>query len=244
MKSPRLQVASIDALAEHFTELFAAVADRAIERRGRCTIAIAGGSVAERFLPRLSHVAEDWSVVHVFWCDERAVPVADPSSNAGAAIRLLLGTPAAGAVLHPMPADSGEPDVAAARYEAELQAAVGSEGRLDVVLLGVGEDGHVASLFPGHVALSVTERSVVFVEDAPKPPPRRMTLTLPVLARAGLVVVAAFGAGKAGAMRDALEGEGRSPVARVLADAEEAVVLLDDGAASLLRTHGGSAAAS
>lgn len=236
MGHPRLQVATPDALAEAFAAEFAAAADQALARAGRCVVAIPGGSVAEHFLPRLAMVRRSWQVVDLFWCDERAVPVTDPASNAGLAARLLAGTPAAAAVRHPMPADASNLGAAAEQYAVDLARALGQEGRLDLALVGVGEDGHVASLFPEHAALSETRKTVLPIFNSPKPPRRRMTLTLPVLVGARRIVVAAFGTAKAEAIRDAVSGAGTTPVARIVANAERVVLLLDQGAASLL--HG------
>jgi len=132
-----------------------------------------------------------------------------------------------------------ELEQAARRASDELKSVAGDPPRLDLALVGVGEDGHVASIFPGLPAdLSAEARSakvdarapvdpVVAVHDAPKPPPRRLTMTLPVLADAGIVVVAAFGAAKAEAMRDAIGASVRTPVARLLRDARSSLVLLD-----------------
>ena len=234
MGHPRLQVASPESLADAFAREFTATANEALARRGRCVVAIPGGSAAEHLLPRLAREPLPWEAVHVFWCDERAVPVADSLSNAGAAALFLAGTRAAGARFHPMPADGSNPAAAADQYAADLRQTTGDDWRLDLVLLGVGEDGHIASLFPGHPALSETRKSVLPIFDAPKSPPRRMTLTLPVLAGARLVVVAAFGAGKAEAIRDAVEGDAQTPVARILEQAGQVVLLLDEAAASLL----------
>lgn len=129
------------------------------------------------------------------------------------------------------------PDVAARRYAAELVAILGPEPVFDLALLGVGEDGHVASLFPGRAAAA--ERSalvLVMVErDSPKPPPTRLTLSLPLLAAARTVVVAAFGAGKADVARAILHDHGSQlPAARLLRLAAESHVLLDPAAASAL----------
>ena len=133
-----------------------------------------------------------------------------------------------------MPADAADPSAAADRYAAELHAPLGDNGRLDLALLGLGEDGHVASLFPGHPALSETTLAVMPIFDAPKRPPRRMTLTLPVLAGAGLVVVGAFGPAKAAAVRDAAHPEADTPAARVIRGASHAILMIDPSAASLL----------
>jgi 6-phosphogluconolactonase len=125
---------------------------------------------------------------------------------------------------------------AAADYSAELEGAAGSPPRLDLVLLGVGPDGHVCSLFAGHPGLARRDRAVAVIEDSPKPPPRRLTLTLPVVAGAALVVVVALGRAKAEIIREAVEDPSSAlPVGMVARQARRATFLLDAEAASLLR---------
>jgi len=189
--------------------------------------------VATTFFPALAASGIDWTRSAFFWGDERAVPESDPDSNAGLARRLWLGPAGVpDANVHRMETDAPTLARAAERYAATLTRVLGTPPRLDVALLGVGPDGHVCSLFPGHAALEARGFAVE-VEDAPKPPPRRVTLTLPTLAAAELVVVVALGAGKAPVMREALAGADL-PVARVLRDARRAVVLLDPDAAGTL----------
>ncbi len=212
----------------------------AFAERGRFALALAGGSVAQAFLPALARAAVDWKRTDFFWGDERAVPPDHPDSNYGLARALWLkeaGIPAER--IHRMPAEVGADggadtglDAAARDYEAEMRNRLGTPPALDVVLLGVGPDGHVCSLFPGHPLLDEKARFVVAVTDSPKPPPRRLTLTLPALAAARLLVVAAFGAAKAAVMREALEDPAsRFPVALALRQAKQALVLLDPAAA-------------
>jgi 6-phosphogluconolactonase len=123
-------------------------------------------------------------------------------------------------------------DRAARDYERTMSHRLGAPPALDLALLGVGPDGHVCSLFPGHPLLGEERRFVAPVFDSPKPPPWRLTLTLPALAAARLVVVAAFGAAKAPVMREALrDPASRLPVALVLRRAQAALVLLDPAAA-------------
>ncbi|HEV7499393.1 MAG TPA: 6-phosphogluconolactonase, partial [Vicinamibacteria bacterium] len=169
--------------------------------------------------------------------DERAVPPGHPDSNYGLARSLWLdpaGVPAER--VHRMRADAPDLDEASADYAAVLERVAGGPPRLDLVLIGVGPDGHVCSLFPGHPLLEERARSVAAVEDSPKPPPRRMTLTLPVLIGAELVVVVALGGGKAEIIRSALEdAQSRLPVALVAQQARETLFLLDGEAAALLR---------
>ena len=227
-------VDSPDRLAETLAARFEQEAERALAARGRFALALPGGSVARTFFPRLARVAVDWSHTDFFWGDERAVPPTDAESNYALARALWLepaGVP--DARIHRMKAEGADLAAAAATAEDEMAAVLGTPPRLDLVILGVGEDGHVCSLFPGHPLLSEARRFVAAIEDAPKPPPRRLTLTLPALATANLVVVAALGAGKARAMEDALDNpSSASPLARVLHTARASLVLLDPAAAS------------
>lgn len=223
-------------------------ATRAIEARGRFVLAIAGGSVADAFLPALARAPLAWEQVHVFWCDERAVPLTDADSNAGHALALLIGSELAErATLHPMfdlagatesndaGVASSSLDRAARAYAITLETIAGTPPVIDFVLLGVGEDGHVASLFPGHRSLDAAD-SVLVELESPKPPPARLTLGLTVLTRARETVIAAFGDGKATAMHDALDNANSVlPVARVIRAAERVTVMLDAAAASQLR---------
>jgi 6-phosphogluconolactonase len=226
-----------ESLAESLAERFEAAAREAIAARGRFTVALPGGSVAASFFPRLSRAPLDWSNVDFFWGDERAVPPSHPDSNYAAARALWLD--AAGVPMdrvHRMQAEERDLEKAAADYERELERAAGAPPRLDLVLLGVGPDGHVCSLFAGHPALAVRDRAVAVIEDSPKPPPRRLTLTLPVVTRARAVVVVALGRGKAEVVREAVEEAGSAlPVALVARGARRTLFLLDPEAASLLR---------
>ena len=222
-----------DALAARFAE----EGRRALSARGAFTVALPGGSVATTFFPRLARLELDWSRTDFFWGDERAVPPDHPDSNYALAWSLWL-EPARVPLsrVHRMPADGPDLQAAAAAYERELVARAGRPPRLDLVLLGVGPDGHVCSLFPGHPLLAERRRGVAVVEDSPKPPPRRLTLTLPVLAAAELVVVAALGSSKAEVVREALEDkESELPLALVARQARRALFLLDPEAAALIR---------
>ena len=170
-------------------------------------------------------------MVEMFWGDERAVPADHPESNFSLADALLLTrVPIDRARVHRMPADATDLEAAARAYEAELVRVLGDPPRFDIVLLGVGPDGHVCSLFPGHRALSEASRRVLAVTDSPKPPPRRLTLTLPALEGAD-IYIAAFGAAKADVIREAL-GTPASllPVARAARAGRSAVFLLDEEA--------------
>jgi len=230
----------IDTSANLAERLAARVADegrRALAVRHRFAVALPGGSVARAFFPRLARDTFDWSRVDFFWTDERAVAAGDPESNYGLARALWLNRAAVpeGRV-HRLEADVADLESAAVRAEHDLLRCLGRPPRLDIALLGVGPDGHVCSLFPGHALLD-EERKWVGVETAaPMPPPRRLTLTLPTLANAELIVVAAFGKTKADAVRAALRDQDSTlPLARVLRRARRALVLLDPEAASEAR---------
>jgi len=231
--SPEIFVADAGALADRFVRDLTTEGERAMKDRGRFSMAVPGGSVATTFLPPLARARFDWQRTDIFWADERIVPRSDPESNYGAAASLLLRPAAIPATrIHPMPVESADASKAAASYATELVRVTGNPPRLDFVLLGVGPDGHVASLFPHHPALD-DERLVVVIDDAPKEPKRRMTLTMPVLRAADRIVVAAFGRSKMQALRDALLHRNSSlPVAMIVREHARVLLLLDRDAAS------------
>ncbi|MBK6489412.1 MAG: 6-phosphogluconolactonase [Gemmatimonadetes bacterium] len=160
-------------------------------------------------------------------------PPSHPDSNAGAArAGWLQPLEPAGVRVHAMVAGDEDAEQAVERYTRTLAATLGTPPVLDLVVLGVGEDGHVGSIFPGHPALEERDRWVVAVDDAPKRPRQRVSLTLPAFTSARCLVVAAFGITKCDVMRCAIEEPTcLLPVARTLRGATRAVVLLDDGAA-------------
>jgi glucokinase len=171
----------------------------ALAARGRATLALAGGTTPRAAYAVLARLPLDWTRVEIFFGDERAVPASHAESNYHmACIELVDRLTVAPAAVHRMEADA--PDVAAAArtYAAQLPDA------FDVLVLGVGPDGHTASLFPGAGALGATDRVVAVV--GPKPPPQRLTITPPVIAAARQVIVLAAGADKAAAVARALEG--------------------------------------
>jgi 6-phosphogluconolactonase len=233
---PEIHVDQASGLARCLARLFEDEAERAQARRGLCAVALPGGSVAAIFFPELARAQCDWSRTAFFWGDERAVPPEDPESNYGQARALWLepaGVPSSN--IHRMPADDPDAERAARSYEDLLTGTLGAPPQLDLALLGVGLDGHVCSLFPGHPLLSERQRLVASIDDAPKPPRRRLTLTLPVLWEAAVVVVAALGEAKAAVLREALEDPSSPlPVALAMRGARRTVVLLDPPAARLL----------
>jgi len=191
---------------------------RAVADHGRCVVALAGGGT-----PRLAYEllaatpGLPWESVHLFLGDERCLPPGDPRSNRALVEASLLAQPGtARAAFHPLPA--GTPQAAAAAYAAELEAAL--DGRaLDLVLLGLGGDGHTASLFPGSPLLDEAGRLVAATSGpAGDPPVPRVTLTLPALGAAREVLFLAAGAAKLEIAREILENPGaagRYPAARV-----------------------------
>lgn len=247
MPQPVLIVEPLDGLLERFAATCEQAATRAIAARGRFAVVVPGGSAAERLLPRLVSARLDWSRTEVFFSDERFVPRSDPDSSASAANRLLFDALGARAPrVHAMVGDGLDlaqpdaPEVAARVYAEDLVATLGADPVFDLALLGIGEDGHVASLFPGRPAPAERTGLVLVERNSPKPPPTRLTLSLPLLGGARTVVVAAFGAGKADVLKTVLRDAGcQLPAARMLRLAAESRVLLDPEAASALGSLGG-----
>jgi 6-phosphogluconolactonase len=213
------------------------------EQRGVAHLALSGGTTPGRTYELLSADAEDLSGVEVWFADERCVAPDDPESNYLLAAQTLLGTNAiASARVHRMPGELG-PQEGARRYALELASALadgpaGDEPAsasatpvLDVVVLGIGPDGHIASLFPGAAALDAGEDAVCLgVRDSPKPPPERITLSLAVLCAARECLLLATGASKADAV-SAMLGEPSRHVPASLLRRERLTVILDDAAA-------------
>lgn len=234
--SPVVVVDKPDALARRLVERLEKGFRSALASRRRFALALPGGSVATTFFPALSAADVDWTQADFFWGDERAVAPDDPESNYRLARSLWLEPRhVPGTRIHRMRAEEADLDRAAADYAREMVGLLGEPPRLDVTLLGMGPDGHVCSLFPGHPLLREERRWVAAVLDSPKPPPRRLTLTMPVLAATDLVVVAAMGDAKAEALRGALdEPDSALPVAMAARGAKAAVFLLDEAAGRLL----------
>ncbi|HEY8812647.1 MAG TPA: 6-phosphogluconolactonase [Candidatus Dormibacteraeota bacterium] len=185
---------------------------------GARSLVLTGGTTPRLLYGMLAGMPVEWGRVSLLFGDERCVPPTHPESNYRMAKETLLNRIDAGAVLR-IPGELG------AEEAAELyDAAVGRMQPLDLVLLGIGEDGHCASLFPGHPALDATGWAVP-VHDAPKPPPDRVSLTLGCLRNARRVIFLVTGKAKAEAFRKALAGEvpaGMVPGAEWLVDFEAA----------------------
>jgi len=205
---------------------------RSIQASGRTpSLVLTGGTIAIETYARLRPDHADWTDVDMYWGDERFVPADDADRNDGQAAEAFLdrlGVP----VLrrHPMPADDGMLDATEA---AEQYAAALPDEPMDIVLLGVGPDGHVASLFPGFAQVHESTRRVVEVFDSPKPPPVRLSLTLPEINRAAQVWFVVSGQGKADAVARALgSGTPDDTPASGAHGTDETVWLLDEPAAS------------
>lgn len=202
-----------EALARDAADLFTHVAIEAVNLRGRMSVALSGGTTPRRMGELLAQPpARDrvpWNRLDVFWGDERWVSEESPESNAGVAKRTLLdAVPILADQVHPFPTDGADPSAAAASYAATIRELLG-EGevtpRFDLVLLGLGEDGHTASLFPGTAALA--ERDALAVANhVPTLNTTRLTLTVPVLAAGREIVFLVGGTGKAEALAAVLEG--------------------------------------
>jgi 6-phosphogluconolactonase len=221
------------AIAARFLAELRSLAGAAAAERRPFSIALSGGSVATTLFPAL--VADrplDWPGTAIFWADERAVRPDDPESNYGLARKLWLAPARVPETsIHRMPADLPDLGQAASQYAEEITHVLGSSV-IDLVLLGIGPDGHVASLFPGHPLLAERAVRVAAITDSPKPPPRRLTMTVPTLTSARLVVIGAFGAAKAPNVADAIANPAsRLPAGLVSRTAARTLWLLDEAAA-------------
>jgi 6-phosphogluconolactonase len=218
----------------------------AISARGVAHLVLTGGGVGIATLSALADSAArdaiDWRHLHLWWGDERFLPTGHPDRNETQARRALLDqVPLDPTRVHSMPADGGpfgsDVDAAAAAYADQLAAACGPEDRdgvppFDILLLGMGPDGHVASLFPERPELYETERRVIAVRGAPKPPPTRISLTVPAIQAAQSVWLLAAGAEKAAAVAMALQPAGLMTVPASAAHGRRSTVWLLDRAAA------------
>jgi 6-phosphogluconolactonase len=200
----------VNELSLRAAEAVATTVNDAVRSTGRCSLVLSGGGtprtlyglLASRFREQIP-----WTHVHVFWGDERYVPLGDAHSNYRMARETLLDhVPCPAANVHPMPTHFSDPDDAARDYEETLRSDYsGDSSEFDLVLLGLGPEGHTASLFPGSPALAETTRWVMAV-TAPADPPVRLTLTFTALNRAANAYFLVTGSNKARALHDILTG--------------------------------------
>jgi 6-phosphogluconolactonase len=219
---PVIVVPGPDALAETAARWVADTISAAVTARSRCFLALAGGETPRACYQTLSgppfHDDVPWAAVHVYWSDERLVPRDDPASNYGMARAALLDrVPIPREQIHPAPVSEPDGRAAAEAYARELAALPrdpGGRPRFDLILLGLGEDGHTASLFPGDPALDDQE-SWVRAVHAGKPPPNRITFTLPVINAARVILFLVQGAGKRSALQAVRRRDPRLPASHV-----------------------------
>lgn len=234
-------------LAKYTSELSAKFA----AERGAFTVVLSGGSLVKalRKLAEPPYLeAVDWSKWHVFWVDERVVPKDHADSNYRlASDQFLSKVPIPADQVHAIN-DELSSEGAAGDYETCLKqlvkngvielSPVSGFPKFDLMLMGMGPDGHVASLFPGHPVVNENQKWVTFVKDSPKPPPERITFTFPVINSSAHIAIVVTGAGKAGAVHKALsEGQSSSdllPVEMVSLQNGELVWFTDKPAVSML----------
>jgi 6-phosphogluconolactonase len=227
--SSDLELAS--AAASRWLDTVAAAADRGTSFH----VALPGGRIVRRFFDAVVEQARlrrtNFSHLQFFWGDERCVPPDDPESNFGLARKHLLAPLAIPPAKVHRVLGEGEPSQAASEAEREVRRLLPLNAQswpiFDLVLLGLGEDGHVASLFPDLPANLAERPAVYFPVVGPKPPPRRITLGFAVLAVAREVWVLASGAGKQRALQESLAPGGQTPLARLLRRRTRTLVFTD-----------------
>jgi 6-phosphogluconolactonase len=211
-----------ESVAQRASDEILAIAASAISSRGRFSIVLAGGTTPERAYALLANSESDWAHWHVYLGDERCLPVNKLDRNSVMASRTLTTkVPIPAAQVHPIPAEYGAEE-AALRYENELAAAL----PFDLVLLGMGEDGHTASLFPGQV--HDPKRLVLPIHNAPKPPPDRVSLSPRALATCRELLILVTGTEKRMAVQRWCSGESL-PISGIRSDGR-ARILIDKAA--------------
>lgn len=187
------------ALVARSLELVQARIKTAVAEHGRCAIALAGGSTPKPLYEALAQSDLPWSDLHIFWGDERYVPVDHPDSNAGMAKAAWLDqVPIPQTQIHIMPTHLAQPAEAADVYEKLLQDILGYQPTFDIVLLGMGDDGHTLSLFPHTEAVNVSDRLVTVGEKGGEP---RITLTAPLVNQSRCVMFLVSGSNKQPALK-------------------------------------------
>jgi 6-phosphogluconolactonase len=244
--SDLLVVADQAALAQEAAKRVVAIAEEAVARCGRFTVALSGGSTPKRLYSLLAdepyRTRLPWRETHIFWGDERAVPPDHPDSNFGMARATLLSrVPIPANQVHRMQAERADLDEAAGEYQAEIAKTFAAQPpdeppAFDLILLGLGTDGHTASLFPYTRALRETRRWVA-PNYIPTLKANRLTLTTPILNRASMILFLISGIEKAAAFQAVLQGPPapeRLPAQLIRPIAGRLVWLIDQAAASRL----------
>lgn len=230
-------------LSEAAAELFLNAALNAVNNKGRFTVALTGGSspvLLHDLLSKEPYASQvPWDKTFVFWGDERFVPLTDERSNAKMAFETLLNkVPVPKNQVHPMWEDGMDAETFAAKYEQIIKDHFGSDPyEFDLILLGMGDDGHTASLFPGTEVLNEKEKIVAGYYLTPQSM-YRITLTSPIINSAKQICFLTFGANKAKALYEVLEGERNSvqyPSQLIHATNGEVIWMVDEAAAALLK---------
>jgi 6-phosphogluconolactonase len=246
-REPRILISdSPEEMAVQGANIFAERAKASVNTRGKFFVALSGGSTPRpmhRLLIQEPYRSEiPWGQMHVFWADERCVPSTDPASNFGAAQRdFIHQAPIPAGQIHPMPGEMA-PEVGALKYQDDLvssfQLGKGELPVFDVIFLGVGADGHTASLFPRQKSLNEKEKMVAAVEGG-ESDVSRLTMTLPVINNAKEIVFLACGKEKAAVVKSIIEGGDQWLPAQKVAPVNGVLTwLLDRDAASLLSKNG------
>ena len=230
--------ADVNAVSLGAAEHAAAVMIDAVERRGACWLVLSGGATPRTLYELLATRFRDgvpWAHVHVFWADERYVPADHPLNNARMAREILLShVPCPPGQVHPMPTEFASPEAAAHDYDRTLRAYFDDDWpRIDLAILGIGQEGHTASIFPGSPAVSESERWVLAVQ-APVAPATRLTLTLPVLTHAANIAVLVTGSAKAialGRLRQGTSAPDLFPAAGLRSTSGSLIIWADHAAA-------------
>lgn len=243
---PEIVICADTAAVQHVAaKRVLALAQKRVATSGTCTLAISGGNTPRGLYTLLAAAPFrdqiPWQQMFVLWVDERYVPPDDPDSNYRLARETLLDSvPIPPAQIFPMPTSPDDPQVAAATYTQHVQAVLAkSQGQLDLVLLGIGPDGHTASLFPQHPGLNApADALVIAVENTPKPPPRRLTLTATAINGARHVMFLVTGRDKAETVQAILCGPydpQRLPAQLINPSSGTLIWLLDTAAGALLQ---------
>ena len=224
-------------LAEAAAQAAAGHLNERIDAAGHATLSLTGGTVGVKTAGALAGLDIDWDRVTIYFGDERFVPADDPERNDGQLDRVLLDSLGDRPTIHRWPArtdQESDVDAAARRFSDALD--LPREGAIfDVTLLGMGHEGHIDSIFPHTPAVAETDRLVVGVRDCPKPPPERLTFTLPAVRRSRHILVVATGDAKAEAVARGIQGADPAdwPVAGAVG-METTTYHLDGPAASML----------
>lgn len=230
---------NLETLIERALEIVVQKVQIGIEKHNRFTIALAGGSTPKPLYEAISQQNLPWEKIHVFWGDERYVAPDHPDSNQRMARLAWLNKVSIPAEnIHPMPTNSGDPAIDAAKHEAELQnffgVAVGEVPKFDLILLGIGDDAHTASLFPHTPALNVQDRLVTVGSKDGQP---RITFSVPLINQSDCVMFLVAGAGKISALEQifAETGDSQTYPARLIQPLGELWWLLDASAGQKLK---------